>query len=496
MRSVAPALWFCLAVMLSPLGTSRSLQAQVTAPSAEPTAADAPSRWREATYGISLLPPNGASQWEGPRVLWADPRGFTVSFELVFSKVPFNLEQAAGATVVQMGFARSLPRVQRDEQGQPIKPRPERIGERPGIKMYFDVEEEDADDWFYGQALVMIEPHAAAVLKLKSEASVAEPARDAFERVLASVEVPLARELDEQRGRQVEAGDAWLQQVTPQRVREALPDQRLYRMIHRGQDVGYMRLLSTGDPDELRSRGHEPPGTLVLIHQRQVLDGQTIDTEYEAYASDDGEREVWSHRMSLRPQGDDDAQGGGLPTRVRGPAEKPRTWTQTGIRGDQQLTAGRGGRQQSLDVNAVTVVTEAPPPGDAVAQIESHEQFLGKPRARDVVGTTQVSEWRAPDKAYLPQVMLPVFAGLLPNEPAVYAFTAYHVPTGGPGLRTVKVIPQPDGGKLVRDRPTPRDSPVLHLFDAEGQLVRRVHPNGLVIQPTTPEELAKVWRDD
>ena len=469
-------------------------------PAAEPSASssDPSPRWTEGTYGISLLPPAGSTQWEGPRVLWANPAGFTVSFELIFSKVPFNLEQVAAATLVQMGFARSLPTLETDEQGQPITPRPERIGDRPGIKMYFDIEEDDGTRWQYGQAIMMIEPHAAAVIKLKGSIDTAEAGRAAFEQTLASIHVPLASELDEQRGEQVEAADTWLKTVTPQQIREATPELQLYRMQLHGQDVGYIRLEGISDAERLKARGHQPPGMLVIVRQRQYIDGKAVDTEAGAFASDDGQGEVWSHRTTVRSDGrtaEDAGRPAGLPSKTKAVDTTTRSWVQTGIRGNQQLTAGRGPRQQTWDVNAVTVVTESPPNDETVAQIEAHEQFTGKAGNGHLVGKTEVSEWRAPDKAYLPQVMLPVFTQMLPRKAATYTFTAYHTASGEPGLRTVDVIPQDDGGTIIRDRPTPKVSPNLTFLDPQGNLIRRVMPNGLIIEPTTPEKLQEIWQD-
>ncbi len=449
-------------------------------------------RWTEAAYGISLSPPGGSRQWEGPAVLWAHPAGYTVRFELIFSDVRFNLEQAAAAAVVQMGFARSLPRLVAGEDGRPAKPRPGRIADRPAIKMYFDVTEDDGSDWLYGQAIVMLEPHAAAVLKLNAPRPVAAAGQADFERVLDSMVVPLASELDRQRAERIEAAGAWLRTLRPENLHDALPDDQFYRLVQRGQDVGYRRVGSTTDPAILARYGHEVPGVLIRITQREYLDGRALDTEEQIFAADAGDREVWSHRATLRPRDNDEAaRPPGLPSRTRG--RNAVTWTQTGMRGDRTVERRSRRGRDDIGVHAITVIRESPPATDAVEQIESHELFSGKAIDRKLDGLTEVDEWQAPEAGYLSQAMRLAYHRLLPNEAAVYHFTAYHTPSGRPGLRTVEVVPQPDGGKLVRDRPTPRQSPMMSYYDADGRLIRRVLANGLTIEPTTPQRLAEIW---
>ncbi len=443
---------------------------------------ESPLRWSEGAYGISLTPPPGTLQWEGPSVLWAAPAGYSVSFELATSETRFNLEQVAQSAMVQMGFARSFPRLAADESGQPQKPRQERIANRPAIRMYFDVTEDDGTEWLYGQAIVMLEPFAAAVIKVNAPRHAAEEGRAAFEDVLDSLHVPFAEELDEIRGRLIEAGEAWLQTLTPEDLRRALPAEQFYRLREGDRDLGYIRLGSTSDPAVLEREGYESQGTLVRQFRREYLDTLAVDTVQEIFASDDGLREVWSLKSTVRPGGPAPSTRG-LPRQNQ--STPTMTWAQTGVRGDQEM-AGRS-------VNAITVITESPPASDAAEQIQKHERFLGRRTPLDLKGQPQIKEWQAPEKAYLPQIMLSVFPAMLPAEDVEYAFTAYHPATGEPALRTVRVIVQPDGHRLVIDRPTPRSSPLRHLIDAEGNLVYTQFANGILLQPATPGEIARAW---
>lgn len=462
-------------------------------------------RWSERSYGVSLMPPVGANRVEGQNVRWDAPQGYSIEFEIVTSETPVLLQQFAESSLVQMGFAQSTPRLL-DAAGEPTEKPPisERIGDRPAIRMYFIINETDKpawfnrpgsgakrnSDWFYGQTIIMLEPHAAVVLKLYASLDAAPAGREALEKVLASIQVPLGDELNLIREQHVQAGDDWLQKVSTDALRGVLPTDQWYRLILGDQDVGHVHLRSSSDPADLRRFKHEPPGTFVLIEKREYLDAVALDTRTELFLHDDGRRELWTTKTTLRPPGPapgNNQQGGGLnrPGLPQLNETQAVTWAETGLRGDQTI--------HGQPVNAITVVSEAPPASAMVRQVEAHERFVGKPVKNDVRGRVATQEWVAPDRAYLSQIHVWVLGALLPAEEAVYCFSAYHPPSGQPGLHTVEVKPQPDGGLIVLDRPTSRLGPTRSVYDAQRRLVERVWPGGLRLVPTTPEDLAGVW---
>ncbi|MEM9881379.1 MAG: hypothetical protein AAF800_00490 [Planctomycetota bacterium] len=442
-------------------------------------------RWSEAAYGISLTPPTGAVQLEGRETAWADPRGFSVSFEIVASEVPVTLEDVATNAVVQMGFANAMPRLI-DANGDVLTrpPHQEQIAERPAIRMWFRVEPQDEarPPWHYGQAIVMLEPYAAAVLKVRATAEAADAGRQAFAAVLDSLHVPLAVELEATRSRRVAAGDAWLQEIGPDDLRAALPRDRRYRLVSGDHDVGYLQIGHTADPAVLERLGHEPPGTLVRLRRRQLIDGRAMDTLTTLFVADDGRTETWDTKSTFRPEGN---AVPGLPR--RGGAE-PLTWAETGVRGDRRL-----GQDDARTVHTLTVIHESPPDTADARRIEAHERFAGRPRGGELRGRVRSNQWVAPDRAYLSQAHVLALPALLPAEAATYHFSAYHPPTGRPGLRTVEVQPQADGSRIVLDRPNSRLTGVRTTLDADGNLVEQLLPNGTRILPTTPEELATIW---
>ncbi|MEM9915657.1 MAG: hypothetical protein AAF911_11910 [Planctomycetota bacterium] len=465
---------------------------------------DAP-RWSEVGYGVSLTPPPETVQIEGRAVTWLDPRGFSVSFEIAYSDQSVDLETMTANAMVQMGFAQATPRLL-DAQGRPTDkpPLPVRIADRPAVLMYFELDQQDKPDWFYelsnlkredqlawfyAQAIVMLEPHAAVIVKLTATRDNQEIGQEAFEQVVASLNVPLASELDEIREARVEKADAWLKSTTPEAWAAALPRDQWYRLIFREKDIGHVRLRSTRDPAELNRIGQEAPGTVAVVDRREYLGEQTLDTRSILYAHDDNEREYWETTTTLRPS----AKPRGL---AAGGQMQPLTWVHIGIRGTRQVSARNAeGDTVQRNLNVVTIISETPPNADAVRQILNHERFRGDQDAGNIRGhVDENQEWVAPDRSYLSQMQVWTLGKMLPHDEAgVYCFSAYHSDTGKPGLRTVEVRPLDDGGWVVFDRPTSKLSPTRSVYNADGQLVERVTPQGVRLVPTTPEELAEVW---
>ncbi len=489
-----------------------------TAPA--PDAASPPpaaERWSETAYGLSVPVPSGTREIEQPLdgsvVNWVHPAGWTISFDLAYSDRPVSLEDMAQQALVEMGFSRATPRLIRDapppEGAQPPEPpqppatpqapptspleNPEgpqasqpsdaqqpqrRLGNRPSVTLFFEVDEEREPDWFYGQAIVMLEPYAAAVFKVSSEQEQADAARAAFEAMLHEMHIPAVFELEEIRKARVEAGEAWLSQVTPDDLVAVLPADQHLRMIQHGEDVGYMRIQAITDSPELGRGGLQAPGTLVKVDLRHYLNNRAVDTRAQMYASADGRSELWSTKSTLRA--DLTSAGEGVKTQLpsRDPGRPP-TWVETGMR----------------DGPVLTVITETPAASEIVEQIENHERFAGTRAKGNVSGSVDESNWATPETAYLSQVLVHALPALLPAEEAVYCFYAYHPQSGKLGLRTVRVVPNEHGGVTIFDRPTPRRGETRSTYDRDRRLIEQVFPGGLTLKPTTPQELQTLWKD-
>jgi len=471
-------------------------------------AQDDTPRWSEAGYGVSLTPPPNTAQVERRDVTWIDPRGFSISFEIVGSEVPLSLQDMTVTALVQLGFAQATPRMLGPD-GLPTdqQPKPSRLADRPAVRMYFTLDQQDKPDWFYemsnlnkdeqqswfyGQAIIMLEPYAAIVVKLVATQDTRPAGQAAFETLLESINIPLPSELDVMRERRVERADHWLKTTEPADWAKHLPRDQWFRLTHRGRDIGHVRVRSTRDAADLRRFDQEAPGTLMVIDRREYLDHQALDTRSVFYLHDDNQREFWETKTTLRPGVTPQARPAGL---TADPVNQPITWVQVGVRGNQQvIRRDPDGNPIRRNLNVITVIRETPPSSAAIRQVQSHERFRGKNVVGNVRGKIAPNqEFIAPTRSYLSQLQVWALGAMLPVEAGTYCFSAYHPDSGKPGLRTVEVVPQDDGGLVVLDRPTSKLSPTRIVYDADRNLVERVTPQGIRLLPTTPRGLAEVW---
>lgn len=459
-----------------------------------------PQRWNETAYGISLRPPEGWTSIPAPRdgddFAWHKEGMGQVAFKIAYSTLPVQLDEVSLQALVQMGFALDSPRLRRGAEQR-------RIGNRPGTVMLFDIDPEDGSEpWFYAHAVVMLEPYAAAVVKVQCNQAQADAALAHFEAMLDSLHVPLGDELEAMRRPQIDQGQAWLNTLPPHALVSAIPEQRWYRLSINGQHVGHRLVQRISDPvtlardPELRRRGFVPPGTAVVVQNRREHDGVALDRLVYLYTEAAGEIEIWELKQTLRPVAKP-ADAPGLPGRADKASDAAAiTWVETGIRGPQA-------RPGTTAQNVIQVVQEVPPTQRTVAGVKAYESFLGSAgvaAARDnqgqvsdsVSGRTHSRRWRTPEVGYLGQIEVMGLPAAMPNTPGTaFAFYAWDPGSEALALRTVRVGPDPQGepgGYIVYERPSSSISESRHRFSAQGVHLDTLIPGGLTITPTTAEE--------
>ncbi len=460
-----------------------------------------PQRWSETAYGISLRPPEGWNAIAAPRdgndFAWQKDGVAHVAFKVAYSKLPVQLDEAGVQALVQMGFALDNPRLRRGVEQR-------RIGNRPATVMLFNIEPENGSPpWFYAHAVVMLEPYAAAVIKVQSSEPQAETALEHFEDVLDSLHVPLGAELEAMRRPQIDQGQAWLDALPPHSLASAIPEERWYRLSIQGQHVGHRLVRRISDPvtlsrdPELRRRGFVSPGTAVVVQDHHQRDGVALDRLGYLYTEAAGEIEIWERKQTLR-HGTKTDDGPGLPARGGKASGSPDiSWAETGIRGPQA-------RPGTTAQNVLKVVQEVPPTPDTVAGVKAYEAFVGSAgaaAARDAEGRVSDSvsgrihsrHWPTPQVGYVGQVEVLGLPAAMPRTPGTaFAFYAWDPLSEALALRTVRVGPDPEGqpgGYIVYERPSPSSAESRHRFSAQGFHLETLIPGGLTITPTTPDEL-------
>jgi hypothetical protein len=82
------------------------------------------------------------------------------------------------------------------------------------------------------------------------------------------------------------------------------------------------------------------------------------------------------------------------------------------------------------------------------------------------------------------------------DVPEVLAFYGYDANTGRLGLRRIRITSDGSGGWKVYDRPGSRRGEIVTQYDAGGEMMQRVFPSGLVMEPTTADQLKVLWELD
>ena len=109
-------------------------------------------------------------------------------------------------------------------------------------------------------------------------------------------------------------------------------------------------------------------------------------------------------------------------------------------------------------------------------------------------------DWEVPE-IYMSQVVHWLLARLLPKDdagPREFSAYFYNFTNARPQVSQRLDIWEPardgTGNFKLTTRLTSDSQPSVSYYDSEGALVRRVHPDGTLTEPSTPEELRKLWK--
>lgn len=415
----------------------------------------ADERWGETAFGLSLRPPADAAMSQqtadGAIITFRvdDDMTLRVYFRQAEEQVTLDLVRERAAQ--QFSFYYPSAVVVEDDVAEV------RIAGRRGARWYFVIPS-DQGEWIAGQAFMMIDPFTIAMFQYESEAHSYERSRKIFEALLDSVELMPPDELDAQRTALVEAGDAWLLQVTREQVEAVLPARQYLRVLQAGEDVGYQRVITE------RTEQLGEAGLSMRIQTRNMAGAnRAYDSQNELFVGDGGQTEVWSSVTTLRPTGRAGQPSAGLQPRGAGPQGgqgqgQEQTWTDTGLRSRSRISVSREGPTKIDNKN-----------------------------------------WDVPPLAYLSQVMIQAAPALMAEQavagdpPAPMAFYAYDTSAGRLLLRTMRIEPTNDGGWRVFDRPAPDQAEQIFQFDPQGQLLERRRGDGRVYRPTTDDEIRAIW---
>ncbi len=468
-------------------------------------ATPAAARWREYSFGLSLLPPPGSYIQQPPPPTGAErfylPNGSAIqvsieqtqgggdpagrSFSSFGVHGPTRIE--AGDTTIERGGAAdakmfirlgdgltSLEEVMQFTVGQVAAIDPKAVildqrdgltlaGHHPAAVIYFRIPAGREPQWILGLGVMQIDPQSFAVLRLESASESFAEDRPLFERTLHSLEIQSPDELDAWRDELLTRADAWRRTINTERIHAALHQEQWFRVVDGDRDVGWIRieqqpqeyLASNGVSVRIRSRmftlvrnprGERDVGAPPVVEK-------AIDSDNFFFLGDDRETEVWTIHSTLRAAHDPQPNPARAnPARRANPprADQPFSRWEQGAASGPTITLTRG---------------------------------------------DQRIRWVRPEKAYLSQVESLLLGALLPHDQeTMYGFYAYHPESGRLAFLTAQVIPRQTGGFELRIRPTPDAREHLYTYDPAGKLLSWRMPTGRSILAADPQEIQRIWR--
>lgn len=315
---------------------------------------------------------------------------------------------------------------------------------------------------FEGYTFVQTAPGRLLVFKMQCLPAEQPCAQDAFESILATLEVRDAGEAAAERAAAVRAGEGFLKSRTLDDYRAALEDGARWYRLHRpagpgspeAQEVAYQAVEARiGRRSDIARQPGEPAGSadqeglVVKIIARYVEGRRTVDSESTFFqAITDGRLEgdeTWSIRMVVR-EGADNA-----------------VWMETGVRDARRLTVR-------------TVAPGSPP--------------------------TQKS-WIPPEEGYLSQAQSLILPRLLALEgsPFVLSFYTYNSALGELTLRRDVLEPDSEGGGegegwILSTTLAEGADQRRTTLSRDGRIVRSQLNSGVVMEPTDPDRIRSLWR--
>jgi hypothetical protein len=327
-------------------------------------------------------------------------------------------------------------------------------------RVYLDVPI-DADAPVSGYTLFQNGPGQFVILQLDCSAAVFPRIRPVYEMMAATVSFRDAEELGADRSTALLAGQALLKQLSLDDLSSATDEQplfyRLSRPLQNGEteEVGYQRVqIRPGKPDELdrRQRDKEPEkqdskkkkpskeaeesGTIVRVEARALTLAAVVDTISTFYLSSDGVQELWSITMIVR-RGKDREE-----------------WNETGIRRADRLTiktAQTGSEPTSADYAL---------PEGYISRVQTY---------------------------LLPRLVAGAKTG------GLFGFYSYESSLSKMSLRREEFAQDEAGIWTQSTMLTENSRPIVTTLDKAGRIIKRLLPDGQVMEPIDRETLREIW---
>lgn len=503
----------CLGLIVLSMSMSQAVAQEIDLPDdplAEPGRWLSDERWSEVRYGLTVRIPHDAAAVpdtaQGDVMRWALPDGTRISLSFARGAYEgvFKKPDGTAGTKLMPAKVDLLKKHISDElktvAGQVINTRADQVIELDqlgGVINYYIVKppQRNSKPYCFGVALLQLDQLSVAVLKLECPQDKLTEAISTFECMVHSIEVEEAKAVNQRLHGWLKNGEELTATLTQQDRLDAMRDDRLFRILEDGKDIGYTRIWQRHQDEAyykaLKAKREKDAGPLTGIDRFEVqgnaiftqsrLEGhgitlqrlhQTIDATGEKNA-------YWQIKNALQYKND--------PRNLRAG-----TWVETGVRGVAMI----GGKR----MDHIQITREGTPPRRMVEYLlqreRDPERKLRYPSADPrsyPSGEVVEKAWPTPKRAFLSPVDAALMPALLPNEEKTYAFAAYHPESTRIDIRMMRVKPRADGGKTVYLRPVLDLSEQVLTFDRNNELISHTYPDGRALKQTTRQELARIW---
>ncbi len=413
-----------------------------------------PQRWREHSYGVSLVAPSSARlrpSVSGDVIArFVGDSGYTMEVSIKKPQDRLGIVEMIDEAIQQ--FASVYPSAVILDNKHLL------AGEKPAGAVYFRVPD-PRGAWVVGQAFVQIHGRVFVMLEIEAAQHDWGPLAGLFESVVTSVECEDPQRLHQRRQERLRRGQEWLESVDPGRWRAVLGPERWYRVVENDQDVGYMRVSQYEDTRM------EYDGLRVDLQSRMLIGDLAHDMISSFFCSNDDRYEEWSIRATVRPKNDPPDLDAKKQTRA---GLTQASWAETGMRYLNRITVSREGP------SGIHKLAWDRPPVGYLSQVHAFltPQLL-RPSQAEVKSANESGE---------------------SSKSRMLGFYVYNPNSHKITYRTERTIKGQDGGYTVLSRLRPESGQQVSHHDAQGRLLRRILPNGNQLIVTTKAELGARWK--
>ncbi|QQE12063.1 hypothetical protein JD969_00895 [Planctomycetota bacterium] len=408
-------------------------------------------RWQEHSYGMSLIPPANTTQInntsDGSLVKFKKSDAYLISVKIIH--VDKVVELGDIASTADLKFLYAYP------SAVPTKDEIFKINNNiEALQRFLYVPDKEKGDWVFGQTFIKLDPITFGMVDFECKATEFDIYTPIFKEVCNSIRLTSPDELDKQRIELIKNGQKIRESIDVDALASKLPyiaagdtttkpNEQWFRLVKNEKEIGYMRMRL------YREEQLGQMGIRIEINASAKDGAETISVKQDYFQTTDRQFEVWSTRKTSK----NPKQSIQIQTRNKEKEVLPETTSVaiTGTRSGNKLTV-------SIDKDA------------------------------DV----RTLEWQIPQEQYISQVgRIFLFSQLPQRIPHDFAYYGFDSTNEKLSLMIGHITPTDsnDGSYWLEFLPGLDASPVYSCYDYDGTLLRQELPDGLILIPSTIEQI-------